>query len=152
MKNLYVVGIGALLIGAVIGMNLCCSPKIAVVNINQVVRAYPKLSLVQRENTLKIGELTQWIETAQKQIDAEKDKTKKAALIKQAQAVAQQKKAEIQQEYVQKTAELDNEITEIISKVAKKNGCKIVFAKTSVVSGGVDITDKVLEKFNEEKK
>jgi len=152
MKKQYVVGISALVIGAVVGMFLMpCTPKIAVVNVNQIVRSYPKLSLVQRENSVKVGELSQWLDAAQKKIDAEKDKTKKANLIKQTQAVALQKKNAIQQEYAQKTAELDNEITEIVSQVAKKNGCKIVFAKTSVVSGGIDITDKVLEKFKEEK-
>ena len=129
-----------------------CSPKIAVVNVNQVVQAYPKLSLMQRENSVKIGELSQWVNAMQKKIDAEKDKSKKAALIQQTQAVALQKKTEIQQDYAQKTLELDKEITEIVSKVAKKSGCKIVFSKTSVVSGGIDITEKVLEKFKEEKK
>ena len=153
MKKQYIVAIGALLIGVAVGMCFCnCSPKIAVINVNKVVQAYPKLSLVQRENTLKVGELSQWLDAAQKKIDAEKDKAKKAALIQQTQAVAQQKKAEIQQEYTQKTLELDNEITEIVANVAKKNGYKVVFSKTSIVSGGVDLTDKVLEKFKEEKK
>ena len=152
MKKQYIIGIGALLIGTAVGMCFTCSPKIAVVNVNQVVQAYPKLSLVQRENALKVGELSQWLDAAQKKIDAEKDKTKKAALIQQTQAVAVQRKAEIQKEYAQKTTELDNEITEIIANVAKKSGCKVVFAKASVVSGGVDITEKVLEKFKEEKK
>ena len=153
MKKTYTIGIAALVIVLIAIMFLCpCESKIAVVNVNQVVRAYPKLSLVQRENSLKIGELSQWIDAAQKQIDAEKDNTKKAALIKQTQTVAQQKKAAIQQEYAQKTVELDKEITEIITQVAKKNGYKVVFSKTSVVAGGVDITDKILEKFKEEKK
>ena len=152
MKKQYIIGIGALLIGTAVGMCFTCSPKIAVVNVNQVVQAYPKLSLFQRENALKVGELSQWLDAAQKKIDAEKDKTKKAALIQQTQAVAVQRKAEIQKEYAQKTTELDNEITEIIANVAKKSGCKVVFAKASVVSGGVDITEKVLEKFKEEKK
>ncbi len=152
MKKQYIIGIGALLIGTAVGMCFKCSPKIAVVNVNQVVQAYPKLSLMQRENSVKIGELSQWVDAMQKKIDAEKDKSKKAALIQQTQAVALQKKNEIQQDYTQKTLELDKEITEIVSKVAKKSGCKIVFSKTSVVSGGIDITEKVLEKFKEEKK
>ena len=99
MKKQYIIGIGALLIGTAVGMCFTCSPKIAVVNVNQVVQAYPKLSLFQRENALKVGELSQWLDAAQKKIDAEKDKTKKAALIQQTQAVAVQRKAEIQKEY-----------------------------------------------------
>ncbi|MDY6407554.1 MAG: OmpH family outer membrane protein [Pseudomonadota bacterium] len=153
MKKQYAIGIGILLIGAVIG--LCCkpcAPKIAVVNVNRVVLAYPKLSFVQRENALKVGELSQWIDSAQKQIDSEKDKAKKAKMIQQTQVVARQKKEEIQKEYAVKTAELDQEITDIVTRVAKESGCTIVFAKTAVVSGGLDITEKVLDKFKEEKK
>ena len=149
----YIIGVCILVIGLIIGAFLMpCQPKIAIVNVNKVVRAYPKFSLVQRENALKIGELSQWIDATQKKIDAEKDKAKKAELIKQTQTVVQQKKAAIQQEYNQKTLELDKEITDAITKTAQKNGFQIVFSSKSIVSGGIDITDQVLEKFKEEKK
>ena len=152
MKKLYTIGIGALIIGLIVGVFFCpCEPKIAVIDVNKVAASYPKLSLVKRENTLRIGELSQWLEATQKQIDAEKNKEKKADMIKHTQALAQQKKAAIQQEHSQKTIEISNEITDIITKVAKKNGYKIVFSKTSVITGGNDITEKVLEKFKENK-
>jgi len=148
-----IIGIVALLILAVAFFCFCpCKPKIAIVNVNQIVRSYPKLTFAQRENNLKIGELSQWLDSIQKKIDAEKDKATKAKMIQDTQTLARQKKAAIQQEFAKKTAELNKEIEEIVMEVAKKNGCSIVFSTISVVTGGLDITEQVLKRFEAEKK
>ena len=56
-----------------------------------------------------------------------------------------QKKQALQLEYVQKLQQIDAKITEIIKSVADKKGFKMVFTKNSLVVGGTDITEEVIQ-------
>ena len=58
----------------------------------------------------------------------------------------------IKYEHQQKLKEINNEITSLINKVAKQQGCKIVLINTSVISGGKDITSDVLKLLHTDEK
>ena len=55
------------------------------------------------------------------------------------------KKADYDKEYASALQASDQKLNGIINSVAEKEGLKIVFNKSSLVTGGVDITDAVVE-------
>lgn len=121
------------------------TPSIAVVNLEQVLEQSPKLNAIRKDNEVKLNELTQWIDEVNKEIDAETDAVKHQKLANQYRKLTSEKEKVIKQEYNNRLKEVDAEITALIDKVAKKHGCNVVFANTSMVSGGKDITNDVIK-------
>ena len=141
-----------------IGTGLCIrsafAPKVefAVVNLKQVLAQSPKVALMNRENDVKLAELSRWLDDVTKEIDSEKDKTKRTKLAQQYHSLAREKEALIKQDYNRKLQEIDQELTALINKVAKEKGCSMVFSATSVVTGGKDITDDVFASLSQKEK
>ena len=121
------------------------TPSIAVVNLEQVLEQSPKLNAIRKDNEVKLNELTQWIDEVNKEIDAETDAAKHQKLANQYRKLTSEKEKVIKQEYNNRLKEVDAEITALIDKVAKEHGCNVVFANTSMVSGGKDITAEVIK-------
>ena len=121
------------------------TPSIAVVNLEQVLEQSPKLNAIRKDNEVKLNELTQWIDDVNKEIDAETDAVKHQKLANQYRKLTSEKEKVIKQEYNNRLKEVDAEITALIDKVAKEHGCNVVFANTSMVSGGKDITAEVIK-------
>ena len=120
-------------------------PSIAVVNLEQVLAQSPKLSNIQQNKEKKLNELLLWIDKINLELEAEKDKAKRDKLAEQYKEITHEKEMVIKQEYNSRLKEVDAEITVLIDKVAKQNGCNAVFSNISMVSGGKDITDEVLK-------
>ena len=137
----------AILVAFILGVCLKPStkPRIAVVNIEEVLQNYAKFSVTRQENEQKLQELVRWIEGINKEIDEEKDQTKRSKLADQYRKLTQEKEKLIQQEYAKKFQEINEEITSLIDNVAKQNDYNYVFANTSMVSGGKDITSDVIK-------
>lgn len=121
------------------------TPSIAVVNLEQVLEQSPKLNAIRKDNEVKLNELTQWIDEVNKEIDAETDAVKHQKLANQYRKLTSEKENVIKQEYSNRIKEVDAEITALIDKVAKQHGCNAVFANTSMVTGGKDITEDVIK-------
>lgn len=121
------------------------TPSIAVVNLEQVLEQSPKLNAIRKDNEVKLNELTQWIDEVNKEIDAETDAVKHQKLANQYRKLTSEKEKVIKQEYNNRLKEVDAEITALIDRVAKQHGCNFVFANTSMVTGGKDITDDVIK-------
>lgn len=121
------------------------TPSIAVVNLEQVLEQSPKLNAIRKDNEAKLNELTQWVDEVNKEIDAETDKEKHLRLANQYRKLTSEKENVIKQEYSNRIKEVDAEITALIDKVAKQHGCNAVFANTSMVTGGKDITEDVIK-------
>jgi Skp family chaperone for outer membrane proteins len=66
-------------------------------------------------------------------------------LANQYRKLTHEKEMVIKQEYNNRIKEVDAEITALIDKIAKKHNCNAVFANTSMVTGGKDITAEVIE-------
>ena len=121
------------------------TPSIAVVNLEQILEQSPKLNAIRKDNEVKLNELTQWIDEVNKEIDAETDTVNHQKLANQYRKLTSEKEKVIKQEYNNRLKEVDAEITALIDKVAKEHGCNVVFANTSMVTGGKDITDDVIK-------
>ena len=135
------------------GVKSALSPaNIAVVNLKQVVGQSQKLMLIRQENTVQLDELSKWLDGVEKDINAEKDKTKRKKLAEQYKKIATEKRQLIAQDYNKKIQEIDKEITSLIDEVAAKTGCTVILDKNLVIKGGKDITIDVIKKLNPEQK
>lgn len=123
------------------------TPSIAVVNLELVLEQSPQLSAIRKDNEAKLNELSLWVDEVNKEIDAEKDDVKHQKLAEQYRKLTHEKEMVIKQEYNNRLKEVDAEITSLIDRVAKQHGCNAVFANTSMVTGGKDITDDVIKEF-----
>lgn len=150
-KFKYVQTVLLMLIAFACGMLIKASsiPTIAVVNIEQVLENYPKFTAIKQDNENKLNELAQWIEKINAEIDEEKDLEKRHKLADQYRKLTYEKENFIKQEYGSKLQDINVEMTALIDKVAKQNGCSHVFANTSMVTGGKDITQNVIKELKE---
>mgnify|MGYP002623980042 CR=1 FL=1 len=119
-------------------------PQIAVVNINEVIAKSPLLKELNKENAKRLQELSDWVDQVNQKIEAEKDPEKHNQLADQYINLTKDKEAFIKQEYERRMQDIGEKITVLIDKVAKDNGCYIVLPTTSIISGGKNITDDVL--------
>ena len=119
-------------------------PKIAVVDINEVLSQSNKVFTLKEVNNAKLDELSSWLDKAKLTIQNEKDKTKKQDLIVQYQDLARQKESIIRHEYDEKMQTIEANISEIINNIADEQNCSIVLFKTGVFRGGINITPLVI--------
>lgn len=140
-----IVAVVAFFIGvAVYALFNCCSEKIAVVNLNSVVPQSPLVVALKQNYHAKTTELSNWLQAAQKEVDNEKDKTKKEELLKKYNTEFADRKAQLNKDYNSELRNIDKNISDVIAEVAKKKGYKMVITSTNVVYGGDDITEDVV--------
>lgn len=119
----------------------------AIVDVPQVVASSKQVAALKTEQTAKLNELTQFVQTANKKIQEEKDTQKKVALEKKLKSELAAKKATVEKNYATKLEAIDKNISNIIAQKAKAKGFDLVLAKGVVLySGtGVDITNEVIQ-------
>lgn len=117
--------------------------KVAVVNVPKIVESSSQVKALKAQNTKNLQELSKLSETAQKAIQAEKDKTKQKALADKYQKEFKSKRDVMAKNYETKLVEIDKSISAIITTQAKAKGYDLVLAKGAVLSGGTDITDEI---------
>lgn len=154
MKRIQFKHLGAVLaLVAAFVLGMCfkpsAKPSIAVVNVEQVLGNYAKFTALRQINDAKLAELAQWIDGINKEIDEEKDQTKRNKLADQYRKLTQEKERMIRQEYGKYLQEINLEMTALIKKVAKQEGCVFVFSNTSMITGGKDITNAVIKSLKE---
>ena len=119
----------------------------AVVDVPQVVAASKQVNALKAEQATKLRELSQFVQTANKQLQAEPDETKKKALEQQLNKQLQDKKAAVDKNYAAKLEAIDKSISGVIAKKSKEKGLDIVLAKGVVLYGtaGTDITADIIK-------
>jgi Skp family chaperone for outer membrane proteins len=119
----------------------------AVVDVPQVVAASKQVNALKAEQATKLRELSQFVQTANKQLQAEPDATKKKALEQKLNKQLQDKKAAVDKNYAAKLEAIDKSISGAIAKEAKAKGLDIVLAKGVVLYGtaGTDITADIIK-------
>lgn len=117
--------------------------KVAVVDVQQVVKKSKQVEALKVEQTKKITELTSFVQTAKTNIAKEKDATKKKALQDKYNNELAKKKTAIEKNYTTKLAAIDKSISNIIKTKAKEGNYNLVLSKSAVLSGGEDITAAV---------
>lgn len=122
-----------------------CKKSIGVIDLQRVVTVSKDVAALRVNRESQINELKKMADEANANIDKiKKDDEKKAATEKYL-AEIQAKKAEFDKAYNMSLQASDNKIQGIIDSVADKKGLSVVLNKTSVVSGGTDITEAVVD-------
>ena len=122
------------------------SKGIAVVDVQQVVLNSAKVKKLETERVKQDKILQESIAKYKKIIDAETDENKKIELQNKFNKELGQKIAEQKKEVIVKTSAIEKEILEAIEKEAKNQGYEMVIQKGSVLYGGNDITNLIIDK------
>lgn len=124
-----------------------CSNKdtFGVIDLQRVVAVSKDVTDLRTNREAQIVALQKMADEANAKIDEiKKDDEKKAATEKYL-AEIQAKKAEFDNAYNASLQASDEKIQNVINSVAEKKDLTIVLNKSSVVSGGVDITEAVVD-------
>ncbi|MBQ9271598.1 MAG: OmpH family outer membrane protein [Alphaproteobacteria bacterium] len=119
--------------------------KFAVVDVNRVVLSSKEIAALSAERQSQVQELKKMADEANIRITAEKDAEAKKALSEKALATINAKKETFDKVHASGLQAADKKINDVITAIADKEGLDIVFNKASLVNGGVDITDSVVE-------
>ena len=124
----------------------CCKNNgVGVIDLQRVVASSKDVATLRTNREAQINELKKMADEANAKIDEiKKDDEKKVATEKYLGEI-QAKKNEFDNAYSTALQASDAKIQNIINSVAEKKDLDIVLNKTSVVSGGVDITEAVID-------
>ena len=117
--------------------------NIAVVDLNAVVGQSAQVLTLKKEQALKMDELQKWLVNARSDVEKQKTQEGKEKLAQKYDAEFIKKQTAIQKDYTAKLQVIDKNISDVITKEAKKNGYEIVLAKGVVLYGGQDITNTI---------
>lgn len=119
--------------------------KFAVVDVQRVVLSSKEIAALSAERQAQIQELKKMADEANMKITAEQDQAAKKALSEASLATINAKKDTFDKIHASGLQAADKRINDVINAVAEKEGLSVVFNKTSLVNGGTDITDAVVE-------
>ncbi len=114
--------------------------KIAVVDVNKVVSDSKEVKALKAQQDKKKDELVKWLETVKTDINKQSSNENKVKLAKKYDSELAKKQDANRKDYTKKLQTIDKNISAIINQTAKAQGYTIVFAKSSVLYGGDDIT------------
>ncbi len=118
--------------------------KIAVVDVNKVVGQSKRVQDLKTEQETKIRELNMWLAGIKVDVESRKSEEEKQTLVAEYNKQFAQRQNEIRDNYTQKLKDIENEITELISKAAQEKGYDMVLSKYVVLFGGDDITEEIM--------
>lgn len=118
--------------------------KIAVVDVNKVVGQSKRVQDLKTEQETKVRELNMWLAGIKVDVESIKSEEEKQTLVAEYNKQFAQRQNEIRDNYTQKLKDIENEITELISKAAQEKGYDMVLSKYIVLFGGDDITEEIM--------
>ncbi|MCQ2741119.1 MAG: OmpH family outer membrane protein [Alphaproteobacteria bacterium] len=121
------------------------SNNIAKIDVAQIAAASSSLAELGKNQQADMIELQKWVQESQADIKNQKSSVKREELKKKYEAELIQKQQALQMKYSEELKKIDTEVSEIITKHARSRGYNVVLAKDSIVSGGTDITDEIIE-------
>ena len=119
--------------------------KVAVIDVQRVVVSSKDIAALKTERDAQVAELKKLADDANEKIKKEKDEKKKKELSEKYLTEINSKKEEFDKIYASALQASDKKLNGIIGAVAEKQGLQVVVNKASIVSGGVDITEAVVE-------
>lgn len=150
---------GKILLTAVVALSLgvaagslwkCCGKdgvagKVAVVDVQKVVASSKSVAEFRNEQQAKAADLQEFVNKSNEEISKAKDDKEKEELAQKYRLELLEKQQSYQEEDMAKLQEIDDNITKLIAEVSEANGYKQTYAKGSLIHGGDDITDMVVE-------
>ena len=118
--------------------------KIAVVDVNKVVGQSKRVQDLKTEQETKVRELNMWLAGIKVDVESRNSEEEKQTLVAEYNKQFAQRQNEIRDNYTQKLKDIENEITELISKAAQEKGYDMVLSKYIVLFGGDDITEEIM--------
>ena len=118
--------------------------NIAVVDVNKVVGQSKRVQDLKNEQETKVRELNMWLAGVKVDVNSRKSDEEKQTLVAEYNKQFAQRQNEIRDNYTQKLKDIENEITELISKTAQEKGYDMVLSKYVVLFGGDDITEEIM--------
>lgn len=119
--------------------------KIAVVDIPKVVAQSAQVKNLKAEHDKKKNEIVQFMNKAKSEVDAQTDVDKKKTLAQKYEKELAAKREAAAKDYTKKLAQIDKDITAVITQQAQAMGYDIVLAKNAVLFGGDNITDTIVK-------
>lgn len=119
--------------------------KFAVVDVQRVVLASKDLAAIKTERDNQVKELQKMADDANTKLAKISDETAKKKESEKYLAEINAKKEGFDKVYASALQASDQKLNEIIKSVADKEDLKVILNKNSVVDGGVDITDSVID-------
>ena len=123
----------------------CCSARIATIDVARIAAGSSALAELNQKQQADMMELQKWVKEAQAEVKKQKSKQQRDELAKKFDEELMQKQQALQKEYGAALKNIDTEVSNIIKKKANSKGYNVVLTKDSVVVGGTEITDDILE-------
>lgn len=124
------------------------APKIAVVDVQQIVANSSQVKQLKADQEKKLGEMQKTIQQAQAEISKEKDPAKITALEEKYRNQINDQKVALDKDYNDKLTKIDSEIRSAVVEKAKSLNYNLVLPKSMVFYGGEDITDVIAKDIN----
>jgi outer membrane protein len=129
--------------------------NIGFIDVQKVFKGYKSTSAAQEKVSKQEEEFKKEFDDSQKKLaDAEKKNMKREELEKLRKELEDKltpKRQTLIELNEKLTSGLQKEILDATKEVAKKVGIDVVFDKQVIITGGIDLTDMVLDKLNEGK-
>lgn len=119
------------------------APKIAVVDVQQIIANSSQVKQLKTDQEKKLGEMQKTIQQAQSEISKEKDPAKITALEEKYRNQINEQKLALDKDYNDKLNQIDTEIRAAVIEKAKNLNYNLVLPKSMVFYGGEDITDVI---------
>ena len=117
--------------------------KVAIVDVQAVVKNSSQVNNLKKEQQNKLTELKNFVESANAAIAKETNADKKKQLEEKYAQELISKKTALDKEYSKKLNDIDKSISETITAKAKSSNYDLVLAKNVVLAGGTDITSEI---------
>ena len=137
----YLLAICALMI--ITNNNAFADDSIAVVDLQKIVSNSSQVKLLKLERENKLKDLEKIIEQARNEISKTNDSSKILQLEDKYTKEFNNKKEALEKDYNTRLSNIEKNIKDEVGNQAKKEGYDIVIAKSVVLYGGNDITDKI---------
>ena len=119
--------------------------KVAVVDISKILENSQEIKTLKISQEKQMKEINTLVSKAQNELANEKDPTKIAQLEAKYRKEIETKRNSMDEEYNTKIAKITEDIKKMVTQEANKTNYNLVLPTGMVISGGEDITPKVIK-------
>lgn len=119
--------------------------NVAIVDVQKVVESSPEINSLKTERKNKFEDLQAFVDKAKADVAKETNVSRKTSLEEGYNKELNLRKDAMDKDYFTKISDIDKNLTSIINQKAKSLGYNLVLTKSSVISGGTDITSEIIK-------